>query len=84
MKCVRCDLFFGDNWEPHLMLRNEQATTWAYRTAECPSCREVIVQVGRTDREGELRGDWRQIDPLGSSNDTVRAAQFPANVREKI
>jgi len=61
MKCSRCRIDFYDNWEPHYMLRNGQGTSWAYRTAECPCCCEIAVEVSRTDRHGELIGDWTPI-----------------------
>jgi hypothetical protein len=46
------------------MLRNDHGTTWVYRTAECPGCAELTVQIGRTDAHGELIGNWLQIDPM--------------------
>jgi hypothetical protein len=63
MKCSRCSVHFRDNWEPHYMLRNGQGTSWAYRTAECPCCAELTVEVSRTDRHGEPIGDWVPVNP---------------------
>jgi hypothetical protein len=59
----RCSVHFGDNWEPHYMLRNGQGTSWAYRTAQCPCCAELTVEVSRTDRHGEPIGDWVPVNP---------------------
>jgi hypothetical protein len=56
MKCSHCSFYFRDNWEPHHMLRNDRGTTWVYRTAECPACAELTVEIGRTDANGELVG----------------------------
>ena len=44
------------------MLRNDRGVPWVYRTAECPECQELTVEIGRTDRHGELTGNWLRID----------------------
>jgi len=40
--------------------------SWAYRTAECPYCSEIAVEVSRTDRHGELIGSWMTVNPPGA------------------
>jgi hypothetical protein len=62
MKCSECSVYFPANWEPHVMLRGDRGTRWAYRTAECPACAELTIEVGRTDNSGELIGAWVRVN----------------------
>jgi hypothetical protein len=69
------------------MLRNDKGTTWAYRTAECPGCGELTVEVAQTDREGELRGNWLKIDrctPNERASSPTAFEELRASAREKI
>jgi hypothetical protein len=55
------------------MLRNDRGTTWVYRTAECPACAELTVEIGRTDANGELVGSWLQVVTIGAPDNQTLA-----------
>ena len=83
MKCCNCCVSFPDNWEPHHMLRNDRGTSWAYRTAECPKCKELTVEVCQTDKLGELRSGWFSVS-LADATDRVPLRPTASNVRRLL
>jgi Domain of unknown function (DUF4145) len=80
-KCPHCTIHFHDNWDDRFMERRPNGLVespddgsgiyWHYRSALCPNCGDVTIEVARWyDREN--RGEaWRQIYPIGASRGPV-------------
>jgi hypothetical protein len=47
------------------MLRNGQGTRWAYRTAECPYCSEIAVELAQLIDMANSSVIGCQSDPAG-------------------
>ncbi len=73
MQCPHCSINFHENWDVERMLRNRTAIRWAYRTAHCPSCKEITIEISevvRTEDNFEYR-EWQQFYPFGSNRGPV-------------
>lgn len=62
MKCPHCTVSFHDNWEAKTMSRGNLMLAWNYRTAHCPACDKIILEMFS-------RGfsNFRQLIPIGGS-----------------
>jgi hypothetical protein len=54
---------------------------WAYRTAHCPSCDEIVIETSETYWTGQNTGyrEWHQIYPFGSNRGPV-PPEVPADI----
>lgn len=86
MKCPHCSIHFHNNWQTlkfkrdqsDLCERKESSPSfyvlfyWGYRTAICPECKEIIIEVARLDQNSEpYKDNWRQIYPIGANRGPV-------------
>src|SRR5262252_1759595 len=102
MKCPHCGIHFHDNWVTGSIDRGVGATYggdkepvqtgWLYRTAICPGCSELTIElstppthelVGGTPEEKHAfakgHREWGQVHPIGSNRGPV-----PPEVPEPI
>jgi hypothetical protein len=56
MKCTHCTIHFHDNWHEQMFSRHNAAIYspngksrlhWRYRSAECPGCQDVTIEIAR-------------------------------------
>jgi hypothetical protein len=95
MKCPHCGIHFHDNWVKFRFERagnhtlvsrhfsNGVATAlfWNYRSADCPRCGDVTIQIARFDHAGNRLEDWRQAYPIGANRGPV-PPEVPAKMAE--
>ena len=94
MKCPHCSINFHENWEDRDCLRNQGAlhgrimlidtlTTylWRYRSADCPGCRDVILEIARTAPNRGNSEKWRQVYPIGANRGPV-PIEVPSQVAQ--
>jgi hypothetical protein len=90
MKCPHCTIHFHENWDRRYMDRGRGIVEspdkgagiyWYYRSALCPECGEVTIEIARFyDRENQGE-DWRQVYPVGASRGPVDP-EVPDEIRE--
>src|SRR5258708_11463546 len=91
MKCPHCSIHFHDNWVTGMFERHntyvgtrvrDDPEFWEYRSACCPDCNDVTIEIARFDLSGQ-KGvqleDWRPVYPIGANRGPV-----PPEVPEKI
>ena len=84
MKCPHCTIHFHDNWSDQWMKREEQWLDWMYRTADCPECKQMTIEI--SFREHDRRAGnyvpaiWTQVHPRGSARGPV-PVEVPENIR---
>jgi hypothetical protein len=89
MKCSHCAIHFHDNWQIGGFLRNNGALLehghplrkWVYRSAQCPKCNEITLEIARLNQNDILLEDWRQIYPIGANRGPV-SQDVPANIAQ--
>jgi hypothetical protein len=54
-------------------------SVWSYRTAHCPSCKDIIIEVAVTDGNQHPFQDWRMIYPAGANRGPV-PTQVPPDI----
>jgi hypothetical protein len=90
MKCPHCTVHFHDNLRVGWFLRqgndilkdnygDEGHYFWEYRSAVCPACKEVTLQIVQTDGNHNPVGDWSQIHPIGANRGPV-PPEVPADI----
>jgi hypothetical protein len=88
MKCPHCTIHFHDNWKDHQFVRGDSTlwfdrgtvrNFWYYRSAWCPKCNEVTIEVCTRNSHGHQTGDWRQIYPIGANRGPV-PSEVPADI----
>jgi hypothetical protein len=52
-----------------------------YRSALCPECKKITLEVVRLDRAGDQPEDWRQIYPIGANRGPV-PTEVPDNIAQ--
>jgi hypothetical protein len=83
MKCSHCGINFHENWSASWLTRSGSQLSdkdggWLYRTALCPSCEKVTIEIGQTiDAMGNVL--WAQVYPVGANRGPV-----PNDVPERI
>lgn len=60
MKCPHCSINFHDNWSEYHLYRNQTGTAWQYRTAHCPECDRMTIEL--LDHE-ETESEWLRVFP---------------------
>lgn len=73
MRCPHCTVNFHDNWERGALSRGGYYTSWIYRTADCPACSQVTIEIAYDGAEGGADEDpgWLQVHPSGSNRGPV-------------
>jgi hypothetical protein len=80
MRCPHCTVHFHENWVDRYLERANglvqspdkgSGTYWKYRTAICPECSEVTVEIARCYGKDKLGEAWRQVYPIGASRGPV-------------
>ncbi len=78
MKCPHCGIHFHDNWQHEDFSRDngtlwgpDHSIQWGYRSARCPECKDVTIEVLTRDNHGRPIDDWRQIYPIGANRGPV-------------
>ncbi len=89
MKCPHCTIHFHDNWFTLDFVRYNSVVAnhatkdalefWKYRSASCPDCRDVTIEIARFDHASNRLEDWRQVYPIGANRGPV-----PPEVPKKI
>jgi hypothetical protein len=83
VKCPHCGIHFHDNLDPNWLARYGQRLSdkdgnWSYRTAICPVCEKVTIDIGQTvDAMGNML--WGRVYPVGANRGPV-----PKEVPERI
>jgi len=70
MKCPHCTVAFHDNWDEEWITRGNRHLDWRYRTAVCPECKKVIIEVGAYDVNWGIQS-FEMIHPKGSNRGPV-------------
>ena len=94
MKCPHCGIHFHENWQANVFLREEKQQVspawereegsylkWVYRSAHCPDCDKIIIEIARMDTHDKLIGDWRQVNPIGAKRGPV-PIDIPPNIAQ--
>jgi Domain of unknown function (DUF4145) len=84
MKCPYCGIHFHDNWDENPFLRHNGRLTrislkdaqkrnymWRYRTADCPGCDGITIQIGTAWVTGQDRSSWARVQPRGANRGPV-------------
>src|SRR5438128_7534834 len=85
LQCPHCAIHFRDNWYEVNLNRGPQgrALYWKYRTAICPGCSEITIELSNADTApvdpDEFSFQWVQVYPIGSNRGPV-----PPEVPERI
>jgi hypothetical protein len=66
MKCPHCGMHFHDNWLMGDIARGNN-TGWFYRTAVCPACKQITVQLCPPLRPAVLK-QLQGVTPRDYSN----------------
>jgi len=82
MECPHCSFHFQDNWKEQFFDRDRvrlgspsrPSAHWRYRTAVCPSCKDVTIEVAIKTRGGYIALGWRQIYPVRVGRSRVPTA----------
>jgi hypothetical protein len=89
MKCPHCGINFHDNWSRDYMkltgdvrpVDKGQGQFWYFRSAHCPRCEDVTIEVAR-HHDFQHRGeDWRQLYPIGANRGPV-PAEVPVTIAQ--
>lgn len=59
----------------------ESGTFWYYRSALCPACDDVTIEIARFYQQASPGEPWRQVYPIGASRGPV-AAEVPDGIRD--
>jgi hypothetical protein len=90
MKCPHCTIHFHDNWKLGYMSRGDSYVAspkqgvggiWFYRSALCPKCDDVTIEVARHENNQRILEAWRQIYPIGASRGPV-PPEVPAEIAQ--
>jgi hypothetical protein len=80
MRCPHCTINFHENWVQNCFDRGQGlvqspnisvGTYWYYRSAVCPACYDVTIEVARHFNYENPGEPWRQIYPIGASRGPV-------------
>jgi len=81
MKCPHCTIHFHDNWSVEWFYRQTNILKenyrddayffWMYRSAICPECMEITIQIARGNGEKNKVGEWSQVHPIGANRGPV-------------
>lgn len=81
MKCPHCTINFHENWALQAFTRNSSwllspasgafINKWYFRSAHCPRCDDVTIQVARFDQNGSANENWNQVYPIGANRGPV-------------
>jgi hypothetical protein len=88
MKCPHCAIHFHNNWETRTFFRNDApiwerdpTRQWAYRSAQCPECKEFTIEIALLYKNDPPVGDWRQIHSIGANRGPVQR-DVPAEIAQ--
>jgi hypothetical protein len=90
MKCPHCAIYFHDNWDIHYMDRGSGLVTstdtgsgvyWYYRSALCPECGDVTIEIARHYGRETIGEVWRQVYPIGASRGPV-SQEVPTDIAQ--
>jgi len=89
MKCPHCSIHFHDNWQSSTFRRDGSFLSssegyWAYRSARCPECGDVTIEIGETTGIQEIRAEWRQVYPIGANRGPVPPEVPPEIARDYV
>jgi hypothetical protein len=93
MKCPHCGTGFHDNWSTQHFVRSQHQHrlitqidgfgSWEYRSAHCPGCQDVVIEIAKADEHGNF-GDWRQVYPIGANRGPVPAEVPPTVAQDYV
>jgi hypothetical protein len=75
MKCPHCGIHFHEGWDSNWLTRygqqaSDKDSRWFIRTAICPECERITVELGQTvDAMGHV--GWSQVYPVGANRGPV-------------
>lgn len=83
---------FHDNWSREWFTRGKNiigalATEdythvyWMYRTAICPECKNIIIQIVKANAQQTPVSDWSQVHPIGANRGPV-PQDVPSNIAQ--
>lgn len=88
MKCPHCSIHYHDNWFVDFFRRGQQTIRgqsesadgfWVYRSAVCPKCSGLTVEVSLAQGNKDAIAPWRQIFPIGANRGPV-PSEVPAAI----
>jgi hypothetical protein len=89
MKCRHCGVHFHDNWKVHYFARDGERlisraggafARWQYRSAHCPECDDIVIDIGSDDEHGQ-DSEWRQVHPVGANRGMV-PSEIPPEIAQ--
>jgi 4-carboxymuconolactone decarboxylase len=82
MKCPHCTVAFSSNYHYELIDRPGDFTGWWTRTARCPECDELVIEVAQAAERGHLPiAQWFMVRPRGANRGPVPSS-VPAPIAE--
>jgi hypothetical protein len=90
MKCPHCLIHYHENWEVFPFRREGNVlwdelgpapVKWAYRSAICPACQQITLQIARLFSDDRICEDWRQVCPIGANRGPA-PADVPNNIAQ--
>lgn len=88
VKCPHCTINFHDNWDRRYFERgsglvsspySEAGEYWYYRSAHCPSCKDMVIEIARHHDSNNRGENWRQVYPMGANRGPV-PPEVPADI----
>ncbi len=82
MKCPHCAIHFHENWEAATFRRDNDylweerlplrsPRKWGYRSAQCPECKEITLEITRLNEYNIASEVWRLVYPIGANRGPV-------------
>jgi hypothetical protein len=90
MKCPHCSIHFHDDWQRGHFRRDNndlfvrdgtKLSYWIYRSARCPSCDDVTIELAQLNAHGHIKGELRQVYPIGASRGPV-PSEVPQDIAQ--
>lgn len=72
MQCPHCLIAFHENWLEEFVARHGRTLeapsggVWRYRTAICPKCHKLAIEIGNSEEQG-----WGMVYPIGAARGPV-------------
>lgn len=87
MQCPHCAIHIHEAWDTNNLSRNNYLISWQYRTAICPECKTIIIQIGKPSAddidnvEDDDNTNWSLIYPSGANRGPV-PTEVPNNIAQ--
>jgi hypothetical protein len=87
MKCSHCTIHFHENWDVkhvarggnYIAYQDSSQHYWHYRTAHCPACKQITIEIGAAAGNGTYATGWEPVYPQGANRGPV-PPEVPAEI----